>query len=281
MKQVLLIGARSFIGTHWLKWFPSSPKTDHKLSENNYLLNLISPDLSSIPLEGLSHALITAGWTNIASCEENPEKSYACNVTGTLSLAKKLSEKGICPILFSTDAIFDGNLGNYSEKSLPSPVNHYSRQKVELEKQLPEVCKDDYLLLRLSKIFSLEKGDGTLLDEMTTTLKKGNIFRAATDQIFCPLLIDDLIEVLYRLIQSGARGLFNVAGQSSISRYDLAIQLSKALNLNQELIQPIKIDALDTSIKRSKNTSLNISKLVKTLSFHPTPLSKTIQLVAD
>ncbi|MBF5059054.1 sugar nucleotide-binding protein [Candidatus Neptunochlamydia vexilliferae] len=264
-QKILLIGKRSFVGSYILQALAENNysviATGHKKIDSPHRLNLLSPSIAHLPLEGCTHAIITAGITNILSCEKNPELSYRCNVEGPLALAKQLHEKGVCPVLFSSDCIFDGLTGDYSEKSPPSPLNHYSKQKAELEKAIPKSCNNQYLMLRISKAYSTNPGDGALIDTIVEPLIHGKPIRAATDQIFSPILVSDLAKITVKLIRNNHHGLFNITGQETFSRYQLAKIASEKLLGHSRLVVPIRIEELSTSVKRSKNTSLSPQKL--------------------
>lgn len=62
-------------------------------------------------------------------CEENKERAYLTNVIGTKNLAKICIEKNLKLIYMSTDSVFDGKKGKYSEGDIPNPINYYSFTK--------------------------------------------------------------------------------------------------------------------------------------------------------
>ena len=86
-------------------------------------------------------------------------------------------------------------------------------KKAEVETAIKKISKGNYLVIRLSKIFSLKKDDGTLLDEMAKILISGKELQAATDQIFCPTLISDLVEIVTILQTRRVTGVINVCSQ--------------------------------------------------------------------
>ena len=274
--SVVVVGSKGFIGKHLINAFSPSVYTHHHSTP--YLLDLKSPNIHSLPLTNQTHIIIAAGCANINGCEQNPKESYEVNVEGTLELAKQSIEKGLFPILFSTDYVFDGKEGSYSETSKLNPINAYGRQKAELETRLNDVTDGNHLLLRLSKIYSSSARDGSLLDEMIASLLNRSPVYAATDQIFCPLNMDSLIEIMRNLIDQNIIGLINIGGKKSISRYDLAINVCKNIDALESLVKPISLEAIPGS-QRPKNTSLSCKKLYDLIKINSETIETSVQKI--
>src|SRR3990167_3100968 len=145
--KTLVIGAQGFLGRHFLQAYRATDPTIIGTSRKE--LDLASPNLDALDLTGYTHALIAAAVTSIARCEKEKEATYQCNVTGTLELIRQLHQKNIVPIAFSSDYVFDGIAGDYTEDSPIHPLNEYGRQKAQLEKGIREICGGNYLLIRL------------------------------------------------------------------------------------------------------------------------------------
>ena len=232
--KTIVLGMDGFLGRHFYDAYkafhPDTVGTSNKTARKNLFLDLAQIDVSILPLEesGYTDALITAGITKISHCEEEKEYTRMINVDGILELARRMSEAGLKVIWFSSDYVFDGRSGNYSESSPTHPVNEYGRQKAEVEKRLSKICKGNALIVRLSKLFGLKKGDGHLIDNMAYKLMSGDKINAAYDQFFCPTLVDDVVRVVFQLQSRSINGLINLCNPKMWSRYDLAIQVCNA-----------------------------------------------------
>lgn len=276
-RKLIVIGSKGFIGKHLTASLNPAIYTRHKGSP--YLINLNAPNLKPLPLSTETHAIIAAGCANINDCNKRPEETYAINVAGTLHLAKQCTEMGLFPILFSTDYVFDGKEGGYTESSPTSPINAYGKQKAELEERIHDATGGNYLMLRLSKIYSTSIGDDSLLDEMMQTLIQGRTVRAATDQVFCPLHINDLVSIIQELIDQKITGLINIGGKETLSRYALALDVCESLNVSKVFIEPISLDELEGD-PRPKKTALNCKKLYETIGIEPQSLQSSISTLA-
>ncbi len=275
--KLIIIGSQGFIGNCLTISMNPAIFTHYKNAP--YLLDLRAPDLKTLPFSTETHVVIAAGCTNINDCDKNPEKTYVINVTGILKLAKQCREMGLCPILFSTDNVFDGEKGGYTESSSTCPVNVYGKQKAELESRIHDITRGNYLMLRLSKIYSTSAGDNSLLDEMMHNLTQEKVIRAATDQELCPLHVNDLIAIIQELTDQNITGLINIGGQEILSRYALALKVCEALNISTTLVKPIALDELKGST-RPKKTALNCKKLYETITMKPQTLQDSISKLA-
>jgi dTDP-4-dehydrorhamnose reductase len=239
---LIIIGSDGFIGNHFCRAYPGA------LAVGRSQLDLSNPKLT-FPTEGYRYAIIAAGISHPKRCETDPEATYRCNVVGTLRLGKELLKRGITPIFFSTDYVFDNHLKR-------APMNVYGKQKAELEERASQL---DALTIRLSKVYGVEKGDGTLFDEMAAKLRAGQTILAARDQIFAPVFVGDVISQTLSCVQQGRRGVVDVVGPSYASRLEMAKKLGEKLGVKGESIKEIALDELKDGVQRPKFLKLSSS----------------------
>ncbi len=246
-------------------------------------LDVLSPDVAPLKLveSGHQEAMVLTGITKIAICEKDKELSRKINVDGTLELVRQLLSAGIKPIVFSSDIVFDGVTGLYDEDARTNPVNEYARQKAEVEARIKEICKrNNYLIVRLSKTFSLDKGDGTFLDEMASILKSGGVVRAAYDQVFSPLCVLDLVKLVIVLQTKGLTGTININPPEIWSRYDLALTLAKCMGVSSNHIKQISLADLQETFQRPRNTSMKADKVIWETDYQFPATRKYIEKIA-
>ena len=223
-----------------------------------------------------THALITGAQARIAACEQDPSGSAQINLHGPLATARALSARGILPVLFSTDYVFDGQQAPYSEHSPLSPLNAYGRQKAALEHQLEQHLPGQYLLLRLTKIY--DHSPGTLITDMIQQLKQGQPLRVAHDQIMNPLHRQDLLSAIQMLLEQNQYGCWNLGGIEAFSRLELALQVAAKLELPAHLIEPIALSDLHESFQRPGDTRLDITRFCASFpAWQPRRLSDVLQ----
>lgn len=71
------------------------------------------------------------------------------NVKGTRNIAKICDRIGAKIVYVSTDYVFGGEKGLYTEEDEPNPADYYALPKLEGERYVMEICKD-YVIVRTS-----------------------------------------------------------------------------------------------------------------------------------
>ncbi|PIQ23232.1 hypothetical protein COW36_18950 [bacterium (Candidatus Blackallbacteria) CG17_big_fil_post_rev_8_21_14_2_50_48_46] len=279
----LILGAQGYLGKALLSHFQSQGEsvmgTQHQQPDQPGYLNLLNPDgLDALPLESYRFGLICAAYPVISKCEVQPEISHQINFQGPLALSERLIKAGVIPVLFSSDYVFNGQNAPFSETSPLSPLNVYGRDKAELENVMERRYPGQYLMLRLTKVFDLDPSSHTLLTEMVTALRQGKTLRLAQDQFFNPILREDFISALTLLLAKQQRGLWNIGGGETISRYALGKTIAQVFEFSETLIEAIHLSDLAEKFHRPLNTSLATHKLQKFLpEWQPLSLIEAVQ----
>jgi dTDP-4-dehydrorhamnose reductase len=286
MTKTAVIGASGFIGRHLLKsyrtQFPDCVGTSFSSRQPGLApFDLRDPRLTALRLEETGHraVLIAAAKPNIAYCEQNREAAYAVNVAGTLELVRQAARTSMQVIFLSSDYVFEGKAGPHDDDHPSAPTTEYGRQKAEVERALPTLAAN-FLVLRLSKIYGLQKADGTLLDEMAVQLAAGKQVLAARDQIFCPTRIDELVSAIGAIQEKGLRGVINVCNPVRWARADIAMALAEAIGVERSLVKPISLYDIPAMKGRPLDTSMRTSRLTREVSARFTPLREDIARVA-
>ena len=131
---ILLTGGRGLFGKAFLKknkkikkkiFAPPSSKLDiTKKEETIKYLKKITPKL-------IIHAAALVG---IQNCEKNKLLCKKVNIQGTSNIAEYVKKNNVRLIYISTDYVFDGKKGNYSEIDSPNPQSVYGKSKLSAEK---------------------------------------------------------------------------------------------------------------------------------------------------
>lgn len=246
-------------------------------------LDLATPEILPPGLVESGHtwAVVAAvGSRDFGFCERHGKYARRRNVVGTLELARRLADLGLKVVFLSSDAVFNGDTGGYADDAPLSPINEYGRQKAEVERQLPRVTRGRCLILRLGRVIGVRKGDGTFLDDMAKRLISGRRVDAAHDQVFTPVLLDDLPGALAALQAADASGVFNIAGSEAWARLAIAKRLAESLGVAGGVIRSISLDDLGGDVPRPKNLSLQCRRLGLILRREVTPLSRCLDVMA-
>ena len=167
-----------------------------------------------------SHAILLNGDTQPDSCIADPTKSHQTNVLGLKKIVNELIELRIKPVFTSTEFVFDGKDGNYSEADPARPILLYGAQKLEIEEYLRENC-EDYVIFRLAKVFGDGLFDNTLFSEWACKIRAGSErILCAQDQAFSPIFIGDVI-ALHLAVSQNLSGLFSGKRYTRIECLDM------------------------------------------------------------
>src|SRR4030042_6646013 len=168
----------------------------------------------------ISQAIILLGDTNPESCAAEIEKSTALNLDSIKSVIDYLKHLQIKPVFASSEFVFDGTRGNYTEWDPVNPILTYGRQKVDIERYLQNSC-DEFIIVRLAKVFGSQRGDRTLFTSWLDAIERCETILCAYDQVFSPIYIDDVVEGIMRLVETNSSGIFHLSGRKPFSRIAL------------------------------------------------------------
>ena len=267
MIKTAVIGASGFIGHHLINkyrlQYPNCVGTSFLNNKTNLLkFDIKNPDIEPLNLERSGHkaVIIAAFKSNIFYCENEPSKAHEVNVDGMLQLIKNLSQTSLKIIFLSSEYVFDGIQGKYNDKHPRNPRTVYGKHKKIIEDKIKNLT-DNFLVLRLSKNYGLEKGDKTILDEAANLLNQKKEVLAACDQYFNPTFVDDLVQSIINIQEKDLKGYINVCAPETWSRFEMQTQLAQIMNKDINLIKKIKLYDIPEMKGRPLNTSMVCNRL--------------------
>jgi dTDP-4-dehydrorhamnose reductase len=286
MIKTAVIGASGFLGRHLLRSyrqsFPDCVGTAcSNMGPGLTHFDLRKPDLTALRLEESGHkaVLIASAKPNIAFCEQQPAAAYGVNVTGTLELLRQIGRTSMAVIFLSSDYVFEGTRGNYTDADKVKPTTAYGRHKAIIEREIPSLV-ENFLILRLSKMYGLEKNDGTLLCDLARSFAMGEEVMAAADQFFCPTEVTDLVRAIVAIQERETRRVLNVCCSGIWSRYEIARALAEAMSVNVARIKKISLHEHPAMKGRPLNTSMQCSRLENAQAIVFAPLHDSIKRVS-
>lgn len=216
---------------------------------------------------GVTHAFLLHGMRNIDECARNPELAYKINVDSQKGMIDDLLAAGVVPVFASSDAVFDGTRGMWTEEDPVNPMLTYGRHKAKVEQYLEEKSCP-WLAVRLAKVVGIAPGSVNLLSDWMSQLETGAAIRCAYDQVFSPVDVDDVVRALIRLAEKNFTGIFHVCGPQPVTRLDLLRMLVDEVrtygNVSAQ-ITPCSIRDFEFAEPRPLNTSMSPCKLYATL----------------
>jgi dTDP-4-dehydrorhamnose reductase len=205
-----------------------------------------------------------AALANLDACEADPLLATQLNTDLPRTLALHVARGGARMVHVSTDAVFDGLRGHYTEEDAPTPVGVYSRTKLEGELAVAEA--DPTAIIARVNLFGWSiTGSRSLSEFFFNNLSLGRQVMGFTDVVFCPLLVNHMADIFIHMLEKHLSGLYNVVSPESLSKFDFGVDLAKRFNLDDRLINPTSVSQSGLKAFRSPNLTLSTAKLTVAL----------------
>ncbi len=214
------------------------------------------------PTEVIHCAAVSA----IGDCYKDPELANQVNhrATGLLSqLAPRL-------VYTSTDLVFDGCSPPYHEESEPKPLSIYGSSKRMGETaclDFPNSCVVRVSLLYGNTMF--DQGVSGFFEQQIEALTQGRTLKLFVDEFRTPLALDEAAGGLVRLLDSGATGIFHLAGPERLSRYQMGVELAEYLKVDPRLIEQVYQKSLYFPEPRPSDVSLSCKRAKREMGWEP------------
>lgn len=274
MKRILICGSNGLVGQYLSRQLENQNDFEilHTSNKRELYLKEIKSDFTQLDITNRSDVksllssfrpdviVNTVAISNVDFCEDEKETAWRVNAEGTKNLVEISKRIGAKLIHLSTDYIFDGVKGNYSEEDIPNPISYYGKTKLAAENAIL-TGEINFCILRPMVIF----GVGTKLKYnfpswVIESLRNKKNINCADDQIANPTYARSVAEGIIYCAKNNINGIYNFCGESEISRFDLAKLCAKIFELDGNLIQKISSSELKQKANRPKNTTMNLEK---------------------
>lgn len=222
----------------------------------------------------------TAAMTNVDTCETQREECWLLNVTAVEYLIDICRDNNIQLIHLSTDFIFDGEEGPYTEEGKPNPLSYYGESKLAAEKLL-EKSGIHYAILRTIIVYGIvnDMSRSNIILWAKGALEKGNPINVVNDQWRMPTLAEDLADICLLAVEKDAQGVYNASGKDLMSIIELVERVADYYGLDKSLIKPISSTTLNQAAKRPKRTGFILDKSIRELGYNPHSFEEGIRIM--
>lgn len=202
-------------------------------------------------------------------CEQQQWQAYLTNVEGTVTLLLNAEEHKSFFLFISTDFVFNGQTGMYTEDDKREAVNFYGKTKIEAEDAVEEY-KYAWTIIRTVLVYGKpHNGRGNILTVIKEKLEKGEGYNVFDDQIRTPTFVEDLAAGITSIIEKKATGVYHLAGRDVLTPYQMALNTAAYLGLDSSLITKVTADTFVQPAKRPAKTGFSIEKAKRELGFAP------------
>ena len=251
MKKVLLFGATGMAGHVVYYYLQSTGKYDISnvvyrtpLTEDSIIVDVTNRDaVADVVHRVHPEIIINCVGILIKGSREHPDNAILINAYFPHLLKRLSDEVGAKLIHISTDCVFSGKKGNYTEDDFRDADDVYGRSKA-----LGEIINDKDLTIRTSIIGPelKENGEG-LFHWFMHQCGEINGFRTA---IWGGVTTLELAKAIDFSLYNGIVGLIHLSNGVGISKFDL-LNLFKEIWGKDTVIKPYDGNEVDKSIEKS------------------------------
>lgn len=284
MKSILITGSNGLLGqklVHLIKKqtaykLVASSKGKNRISDvEGY--DYISLDITNkkevetaFDLYQPDFVINTAAMTNVDACEVNKEECMQLNVEAVKHIIESCKKYDSHLIHLSTDFIFDGENGPYSEDDEPNPLSFYGKSKLESE----ELVKNSGLKWAIARTIIVygiaeEMSRSNIVLWAKSALEKGEDLNIVNDQFRSPTLAEDLARGCFLIVEKAAQGIYHLSGKDYMSIVELVGRVADFYGYNKDIIHETSSKNLNQAAKRPPRTGFVLDKAKKTLGYDP------------
>lgn len=207
-----------------------------------------------------------AAETDVDLCEEDPDLAYHTNTIGTHNVALACQNTGSLLVYISTAAVFDGNKDQpYTEFDNTEPSNLYGDSKLQGEKAVTALL-NRFFIFRAGWMIGGGEKDKKFVGVITKLILEGRKeLQVVNDKFGSPTYAKDFLYGIKHVVETDSYGLFHMANSGCISRYDIAIAISRILGREDIEIEGVTSEHFPLPAPRGsegmKNYKLELSGL--------------------
>ena len=208
--------------------------------------------------------LCPAARPHVEGCEREPEATWRVNIEGLGNVVRETLRVRARIVYFSSEYVFDGANGPYSEDNATNPINEYGRQKLAAENLIRRSLRD-FLIVRLSSPFGWERRGKNFVMQMLSAARAGEAIQVPNDQVITPTYICEFANAVHSLVGLGKTGIYHVAGGECIVRNEFACLVAQTFGLPPHLVQPVPTSTMNGAAPRPMSAGLRTDKAAAVL----------------
>ena len=177
-----------------------------------------------------------ASLTDLEYCEANLTEAYKTNAFGTENVVILCKKYNILMVYISTAGIFDGNQDTYNDYDSPNPIGYYGKSKYAGEMFVKSYL-EKYFIFRPGWMMGggpekEKKFVKKIMDQINSGKKE--LF-AVGDKLGTPTYTYDFAKNVLEVVNTDFYGLYNMVCNGEVSRYGVAKEILKILNLENKI----------------------------------------------
>lgn len=266
--QYLVLGANGYVGSYLYRRMKKTGLsvigTGRSCEDGLIAYDVLRdnfPDFDNLIEEKEKTAIICVAQTNFDRCQTEYRISRKINVDAVKYIVEELAHQGFYTIYFSTDNVFDGTAGDYTEEDATNAISKYGKMKEEMEHFLienyPQVC-----LYRMPRVVGTKKEKKNLLTDFEDRISD-EVIRCIRGNKMSVIAQEDIFHACLIAADEKLHGIYNLSNGEKFSRKELAEKFFQAMGIYDKRIIELDLEEFGFKDIRPLNTTLNNSKFRK------------------
>ena len=228
-----------------------------------------------------THLIHSAAITNVDYCELNSNECAEVNVRAVKNIFEICKVNNIHFQLLSTDFVFDGKKGNYSEDDERNPLSIYAKSKFDAENILMNSNYENWSIVRTIILYGQGENlsRGNLISWAKKSLQQSKKMKVIDDQFRAPTWADDLAWACIRICELNEKGIYHISGPETHSIYEIVKIVADYHGYSMEFVQKVDSQTLNQPAKRPPKTGFNLEKAKTKLGYNPLKLEQTLAFI--
>jgi dTDP-4-dehydrorhamnose reductase len=213
-----------------------------------------------------------AAISDVDFCETHRQEAWETNVGLTEIQVELCRKTGGKLIQISTDHVFSGEDGPYTESSTPNPINYYGKSKLAADNLCIQSGIDCCIVRTMWLYGSIENGKPTFVDWVLANVAQRKRIAVPGDEFGNPTLTDDVAYGIIRVVEESFQGILNLAGPETVSRETFATAILQEWGFDPEMIDTVTSAELGRRARRPLRSGLLTLKARTSLGTKPTEI---------
>ena len=253
--KIAITGSSGLLGSSFISFFSKKNENFFTVNRKNYIPEVsIDQVVNYFQSENTSIIIHCAANTDVELCEKNQKQCFHDNYQLTEVLTKVSKKLNIKLIFISSTGVYgDYKSSPYIETDTPNPKTVYHKSKLDSETMIQNNLKN-YIIIRTGWLFggNPKSPKNFVLNRLLEAKNSDGKIFSNIDQKGNPTYTNDIVKVIYNLIQFNKTGLFNCVNEGVASRYEYVSEIIKIANY------PTKVERVKKSaFNRKANVSNN------------------------
>ena len=296
MKTILVTGSNGLLGQKLVELLIQQPEIkviatargENRLPFKNgydyFSMDITKPEEIAHVIQKTSPDVIIHGaaMTNVDQCEFEKEACWVQNVKAVEYIVTECQKHNIFLCHVSTDFIFDGATGPYTEEEEANPLSFYGWSKYAAEKVVRH-SGIRWAIARTVLVYGIafDMSRSNIILWVKKSLDEGKNIKVVTDQWRTPTLAEDLAMGCFLIADKEAEGVYNISGKDLLTPYEMAIMTADYFGLDKNLIAEADSSNFTQSAKRPARTGFILDKSKEVLGYNPRSFKEGIAILAS